>query len=100
MTVEDLKNHESTFDQPIKTNYRGVDIWEMPPNGQGITALIGLNILRGFDFSSTCGMSSVMATGEATSTLASFPGLPSTSALFPFFCSLICIYYCLEDKNE
>ena len=54
MTTEDLKNHESTFDQPIKTCYRGVDVWEMPPSGQGITALIGLNILRGFDFSGMC----------------------------------------------
>ena len=50
MTVEDLINHYSTFDDPIRTTYRGVDVWEMPPSGQGITALIALNILEGFDF--------------------------------------------------
>ena len=53
LTVEDLRQHESTFDTPIKTTYRGIDVWEMPPNGQGITALLALNILEGFDFTST-----------------------------------------------
>ena len=49
MTLEDLKSHESTFDDPISTNYRGVEVFEMPPNGQGITALIALNILEEFE---------------------------------------------------
>ncbi len=49
MTQEDLKTHRSTFDKPISTRYRGVDVYEIPPNGQGITALIALNLLEGFD---------------------------------------------------
>ena len=51
MTLEDLANHTSTWEQPIHTTYRHLRIWECPPNGQGLTALIGLNILEGFDLS-------------------------------------------------
>ncbi len=49
LTVDDLAAHESTWEEPISTSYRGWRIWECPPNGQGLTALIALNILEGFD---------------------------------------------------
>jgi gamma-glutamyltranspeptidase/glutathione hydrolase len=49
MTVADLAAHTSTWDQPSSTTYRGYRVYECPPNGQGITALIALNILEGFD---------------------------------------------------
>lgn len=51
MSLEDLKSHKSTFEQPVHVNYRGVDVYEMPPNGQGITALMALRFLEGFDIS-------------------------------------------------
>jgi gamma-glutamyltranspeptidase/glutathione hydrolase len=49
MTMEDLAAHESTWDEPINTTYRGYRIWECPPNGQGLAALLALNVLEGFD---------------------------------------------------
>jgi gamma-glutamyltranspeptidase / glutathione hydrolase len=51
ITIEDLKAHQSEWVQPISTTYRDLTLWEIPPNGQGIAALIGLNILEGFDVS-------------------------------------------------
>jgi gamma-glutamyltranspeptidase/glutathione hydrolase len=52
LSEADLAAHQSTWDQPIHINYRGEDIWECPPNGQGLAALLGLNILEGFDLAS------------------------------------------------
>lgn len=49
LTVEDLASHQATWDDPISTTYRGYRVWECPPNGQGLAALIGLNILEGFN---------------------------------------------------
>jgi len=49
LEVEDLATHRSTWEQPIQVAYRGFRIWECPPNGQGLAALLGLNILEGFD---------------------------------------------------
>jgi gamma-glutamyltranspeptidase/glutathione hydrolase len=49
MTHADLKAHQSTWDDPIFTDYRGVTIYECPPNGQGIAALQAMNIAEGFD---------------------------------------------------
>lgn len=49
ITEEDLSTHHSDWDEPICIDYRGVKVWECPPNGQGIAALIALNIAEGFD---------------------------------------------------
>lgn len=52
MSHADLAEHVSTWEHPISVNYRGLNVYECPPNGQGIAALIALNILEGFDLSS------------------------------------------------
>jgi len=53
MSAEDLASHKSTWEEPISVTYRGYRVFECPPNGQGITALIALNILEGFDLASS-----------------------------------------------
>ena len=46
---EDFVRHRSTWDAPMSTSYRGYDVWELPPNTQGLAALQMLNLLEGFD---------------------------------------------------
>ena len=52
LSYDDLKNHKSDWIDPVSTNYRGYDVWELPPNGQGIAALQILNMLENFDIKS------------------------------------------------
>ena len=51
LTYEDLASHKGEWVDPVSTSYRGYDVWELPPNGQGIAALQILNILEGYDLS-------------------------------------------------
>lgn len=46
----DLEDYWCAWTDPIHIDYRGYDVWELPPNGDGIVALMALNILKGFDF--------------------------------------------------
>ncbi len=49
LRLEDLRQHTSDWVEPVGVNYRGYDVYELPPNGQGIAALQMLQILEGFD---------------------------------------------------
>ena len=49
LSYEDMANHTSEWVEPVSTNYRGYEVWEIPPNGQGIAALQILNLLEGYD---------------------------------------------------
>ena len=51
LSYKDLADHVSEWVEPVSTTYRGYRVWELPPNGQGITVLQMLNILENFDFS-------------------------------------------------
>jgi len=52
LTEQDLADHRSTWVDPVSTTYRNCEVWELPPNGQGIAALQILNILEGYDIAS------------------------------------------------
>ncbi|MFC4653427.1 gamma-glutamyltransferase [Rheinheimera marina] len=49
LRYDDLASHQSDWVEPVSVNYRGYDVWELPPNGQGIAALQMLQILKNFD---------------------------------------------------
>ncbi|MCA7023169.1 MULTISPECIES: gamma-glutamyltransferase [Stenotrophomonas] len=50
LSYEDMAGHHGEWVEPVSSNYRGYDVWELPPNSQGIAALQILNILEGYDF--------------------------------------------------
>jgi gamma-glutamyltranspeptidase/glutathione hydrolase len=52
LSYDDLASHRSEWVEPVSTSYRGYDVWELPPNGQGIATLQMLNILENFDIAS------------------------------------------------
>ncbi len=52
LRYEDFASHKSEWVEPVSVNYRGYDVWELPPNGQGIAALQMLQILKNFDLKS------------------------------------------------
>lgn len=52
LTMRDFDEHRSEWVNPVSTSYRGHEVWELPPNGQGIAALEMLNVLEGYDLSS------------------------------------------------
>ena len=49
LSMKDFQDHTSGWVEPICTNYGGYQVYELPPNGQGIAALIALNIMRQFE---------------------------------------------------
>jgi len=52
LSYDDLAAYQSEWIEPVSTSYRGYDVWELPPNGQGIAALQMLNILEAYDLKS------------------------------------------------
>ncbi|OUW42218.1 gamma-glutamyltransferase [bacterium TMED181] len=48
LSVEDLSSHKGEWVKPVSTSYRGVDVWQLPPNGQGLAVLQLLNIMEGY----------------------------------------------------
>lgn len=62
---EDLEGYQVEWVNPVKINYRGYEVWELPPNGHGIVALMALNILKGFDFTDRDGVETLHRQIEA-----------------------------------
>ena len=52
LTYDDFAAHSGNWIEPVSVNYRGLDVWELPPNGQGVAALQILNIMEGYDVAS------------------------------------------------
>ncbi len=52
LTMRDFRDHKADWIEPVSTSYRGYDVWELPPNGQGIAVLQILNMLEHFDIAS------------------------------------------------
>jgi gamma-glutamyltranspeptidase / glutathione hydrolase len=52
MSLDDLRSHRADWVDPVSSSYRGFDVWEIPPNGQGISALQILNLMETFDVAS------------------------------------------------
>ncbi len=52
LSYEDMASHTSEWIEPVSASYRGYDVWQLPPNGQGIAVLQILNILEGYDIAS------------------------------------------------
>lgn len=52
LTIQDLADHVSTWETPVSVTYRDYRVYECPPNGQGLAALLALNLLEGFDLES------------------------------------------------
>ncbi|HEY3082094.1 MAG TPA: gamma-glutamyltransferase, partial [Chloroflexota bacterium] len=53
-TAEDFDRHRSTWDEAIRVTYRGYEVYECPPNGQGLAALVALNVLAGHEVGRMC----------------------------------------------
>ena len=57
LAYEDMSSHKGDWIEPVSTNYRGYDVWQLPPNGQGIAVLQILNLMELFDLSDMDSMS-------------------------------------------
>ncbi len=66
LRADDLQDYKPAWVEPICTEYRGYNVWEIPPNGQGIISLMGLNIMRNFDLSTADNPDTIHKVIEAT----------------------------------